>query len=96
MDRRKRALEALEMTAKFWSGKRVFVTGHTGFKGGWLCLWLQSLGAKVYGYALNAPTDPHLFGTARVGEGMAGNTDAGHIYQSKSSNMAVHIDGCAA
>ena len=59
-----------------YEGKRVLVTGHTGFKGGWLCLWLQSLGAKVYGYALEAPTDPHLFGAARVGEGMAGNTIA--------------------
>ena len=72
----KRALEVLEMSANFWTGKRVFITGHTGFKGSWLALWLQSLGAKVYGYALDAPTDPHLFGVARVGEGMAGNTIA--------------------
>lgn len=64
------------MTPDFWHGKRVFVTGHTGFKGGWLSLWLQSLGAKVHGYALDPPTDPHLFGVARVGEGMAGNTFA--------------------
>ena len=76
MGRWKCTLEALEVTARFWSGKRVFVTGHTGFKGGWLCLWLQSLGAKVYGYALDAPTDPHLFGIARVEEDMAGNTIA--------------------
>ncbi len=60
----------------FWRDKRVLVTGHTGFKGGWLCLWLQSLGAKVYGYALDTPTEPHLFGVARVGEGMAGSTIA--------------------
>lgn len=73
---RKRALEVLEMTANFWNDKRVFVTGHTGFKGGWLSLWLQSLGARVYGYALGAPTEPHLFGVARVGEDMAGNTFA--------------------
>ena len=64
------------MTAIFWNDKRVFITGHTGFKGSWLSLWLQLLGAKVYGYALEAPTDPHLFGVARVGEGMAGNTIA--------------------
>ena len=64
------------LSPAFWRGKRVLVTGNTGFKGGWLCLWLQSLGAKVYGYALDAPTDPHLFGVARVGEGMAGNTFA--------------------
>ena len=72
----KRALEVLEMSAIFWTGKRVFITGHTGFKGSWLALWLQSLGAKVYGYALDAPTDPHLFGVARVSEVMAGNTIA--------------------
>ena len=54
----------------FWNGKVVLVTGHTGFKGGWLCLWLQSLGAKVVGYALNPPTTPSLFEVAKVGEGM--------------------------
>jgi CDP-glucose 4,6-dehydratase len=45
----------------FWQDKRVFVTGHTGFKGSWLCLWLHSLGAKVTGYALPPPTRPNLF-----------------------------------
>lgn len=59
------------MSPDFWRGKRVFMTGHTGFKGGWLSLWLQSMGAEVYGYALNPPTDPNLFTVAKVGEGMA-------------------------
>lgn len=54
----------------FWEGKKILVTGHTGFKGSWLCLWLQSLGAEVAGYALNPPTDPSLFDVARVSEGM--------------------------
>jgi CDP-glucose 4,6-dehydratase len=55
----------------FWQGKRVFLTGHTGFKGGWLSLWLQRLGAQVQGYAL-APEGAHnLFTEARVAEGMA-------------------------
>ena len=58
------------MTPDFWRAKRVFLTGHTGFKGSWLSLWLQSLGAEVTGYALQPPSDPSLFETARVGEGM--------------------------
>lgn len=52
---------------KFWQGRRVFLTGHTGFKGSWLSLWLSSLGAEVKGYALNPPTSPSLFNEARVG-----------------------------
>ena len=56
----------------FWRGKRVFLTGHTGFKGGWLSLWLQQLGAELLGFALE-PTERHsLFNEARVGDGMAG------------------------
>lgn len=56
----------------FWRGRRVFLTGHTGFKGGWLSLWLQQLGAQVHGYALAPVGEHHLFGAARVGDGMAG------------------------
>lgn len=58
----------------FWRGKRVFLSGHTGFKGGWLSLWLQSLGAEVHGLALEAPTTPALFKEARVADGMAAST----------------------
>ena len=58
------------MNAKFWCGKRVFLTGHTGFKGGWLSLWLQSLGADVTGYALTPQTIPNLFEAAEVAQGM--------------------------
>ncbi|MFT0171972.1 CDP-glucose 4,6-dehydratase [Paraburkholderia mimosarum] len=54
----------------FWRDKKVFVTGHTGFKGSWLCLWLQRLGAQVSGYALAAPTTPSLFEVAHVARGM--------------------------
>jgi len=52
----------------FWQGKKVFLTGHTGFKGSWLCLWLSHMGAHVTGYALDPPTNPSLFELARIGE----------------------------
>jgi CDP-glucose 4,6-dehydratase len=58
------------MNPGFWRGKRVFLTGHTGFKGSWLALWLQSLGAELRGLALDPPTEPSLFEVARVGAGM--------------------------
>jgi len=58
------------MNSLFWSGKKVFVTGHTGFKGSWLCLWLQQLGVEVTGYALHPPTNPSLFEVAQVARGM--------------------------
>ncbi len=50
----------------FWRGRKVFLTGHTGFKGSWLCLWLHTLGAKVTGYALRPPTQPSLFEQADI------------------------------
>ena len=49
------------VTAEFWQGKRVFITGHTGFKGAWLSLWLKLLGARIIGYSLNPPSQPNLF-----------------------------------
>ena len=54
----------------FWRERRVLLTGHTGFKGAWLALWLQSLGARVTGYSAKVPTQPSLFELARVAEGM--------------------------
>jgi CDP-glucose 4,6-dehydratase len=54
----------------FWKNKKVFITGHTGFKGGWLSLWLQSLGANVKGYSLVPPTQPSLFEVAGVAANM--------------------------
>ncbi|MGV6860089.1 MAG: CDP-glucose 4,6-dehydratase [bacterium] len=58
------------MNPEFWKGKKVLVTGHTGFKGSWLSLWLQQTGAEVSGYALPAPTRPSLFEVADVARGM--------------------------
>ena len=54
----------------FWRGKRVFLTGHTGFKGSWLSLWLQSMGAQVKGFSLRPPTNPALFVEAHVADRM--------------------------
>lgn len=51
----------------FWKGRKVFLTGHTGFKGSWLSLWLESLGATITGYALAPPTQPSLFEQAQIG-----------------------------
>jgi CDP-glucose 4,6-dehydratase len=65
--------QARQVDPVFWRSRRVLVTGHTGFKGAWLCLWLQSLGAHVYGASLGVPSDPCLYELARVAEGMAGS-----------------------
>lgn len=62
------------MNPDFWYGKRVLLTGHTGFKGSWMALWLQSMGARVVGYALAPPTNPSLFDIADVGLGMTSVT----------------------
>jgi CDP-glucose 4,6-dehydratase len=59
-------VEGLVTRAEFWQGRRVLVTGHTGFKGSWLSLWLHSLGAKVTGFALPPTTEPSLYEMADV------------------------------
>lgn len=61
------------INASFWKGRKVFVTGHTGFKGSWLSLWLHHLGAQVTGYALDPPTQPSLYRLAKVDELMESN-----------------------
>ena len=62
------------MNPQFWKDKKIMVTGHTGFKGSWLSLWLKELGANVIGYSLAPPTNPSLFEIANVAEGMCSVT----------------------
>jgi CDP-glucose 4,6-dehydratase len=81
-------MEGLDVKPNFWRGKRVFLTGHTGFKGGWLSLWLQHLGADLTGYALEAPTIPNLFEKASI----AGNMQSiiGDIRDRAKLSAAIH------
>ncbi|MCU1723882.1 MULTISPECIES: CDP-glucose 4,6-dehydratase [unclassified Pseudomonas] len=60
-------METVGVSREFWEGKRVLLTGHTGFKGSWLALWLRELGAEVTGFALDPATEPSLFELANVG-----------------------------
>ena len=75
------------MTVEFWKSKKVLITGHTGFKGSWLSLWLQSLGADVVGYALSPPTEPNLFNIARVADGM--NSVTGNVLNRDDLHNAI-------
>ena len=75
------------MNIEFWSGKKVFLTGHTGFKGSWLSLWLQQLGAEVTGYALQPPTNPSLFEVANIAQGM--RSIIGDIRDAEALNKAM-------
>ena len=78
-----------DLVTSAWQGRRVFVTGHTGFKGGWLALWLTQLGAAVCGYALDPPGRPSLFVEARVGKEIqderANVLDLEHLSQSMAA-----------
>lgn len=61
------AMRRINVDHKFWSGKNIFLTGHTGFKGAWLSLWLTSMGAKVTGYSLPPATTPNLYDILNIG-----------------------------
>ncbi len=62
------------MNSNFWKNKKVLLTGHTGFKGSWLSIWLKKLGAELIGFSKDIPTNPSLFEIARVSEGMTSIT----------------------
>ena len=59
-------MKPFRVDPRFWNGKKVFLTGHTGFKGAWLSLWLCSMGAKVTGYALAPNTTPNLYDVLKI------------------------------
>ena len=63
-------MENMGINKKFWKNKKVLITGHTGFKGGWLSLWLKHLGAEVIGVSLEPPTKPSIYESISVAEGM--------------------------
>ena len=65
---RARPLEDVGVNTTFWRGRRVLMTGHTGFKGAWLALWLQRLGAELCGFALAPPSQPSLFEAIGIGQ----------------------------
>ena len=65
--------------AAFWHGKRVLLTGHTGFKGGWLALWLQRLGAQVTALALPPSTEPSLFASAKIAQACDSKIGRAHV-----------------
>jgi len=76
MGQRTGALEGVAMMRSFWQGKRVFLTGHTGFKGGWLALWLSDMGAEVHGFALAPPTEPNFFTSCDLAARLASHSVA--------------------
>jgi len=98
MDLRPGEMENLVISSSFWLGKRVFVTGHTGFKGSWLALMLSRLNARATGYALAPPSTPDLFTLARVGafiDDIRGDvTDLDHLRAAMSAvapEIVVHM-----
>ncbi len=98
MGQRESSLEKMVIDSAFWKNKKVLVTGHTGFKGGWLSLWLQSIGANVIGYALQPSTTPSLFEVAQVGKGMTSIIgdirDLAHIqavFQEHRPEIVIHM-----
>ena len=99
MGQQQGALEGLEVNPSFWRGKSVFMTGHTGFKGSWLALWLTGAGARVHGFSLAPPTETNLFTEARVADGLASHTigdicdpaSLGAAMQAAAPDVVLHL-----
>jgi CDP-glucose 4,6-dehydratase len=85
-------VENLGVNAGFWKGRKVFLTGHTGFKGAWLALWLQLLGARVHGFSLQPGTTPSMFDACRIGDGM--ESEIGDIRDAALIRQAIERSGC--
>ena len=81
--------KTLSPTSEFWAGRRVFITGHTGFKGSWLTLFLEFLGAEVYAYALAPPTEPNLFTLVPSCAGQTGRSTINDVRDLKSLTSAL-------
>ena len=61
-------MESLEVNKNFWRNKKVLITGHTGFKGSWLSIWLEYLGAEIVGVSIDPPTTPSLYLLSNIGD----------------------------
>lgn len=85
-----RSMETVEVNRNFWKGQRVFLTGHTGFKGGWLALWLGDMGAKVYGYALTPLAEVNFFSVCNLRPRLTASTIA-DIRDDVALNQAMKI-----
>ena len=89
----------MKPSSQFWKGRRVFITGHTGFKGGWLAFWLTEMGADVHGFSLAPETDDNLFETIKLQRRLAGHTigdirDANQLLnamQSSGAEVVFHL-----
>ena len=81
-------MEGIGMSRSFWAGKRVFITGHTGFKGGWLALWLADMQAEVHGYALAPLTEPSFFTLCNIEKSIASST-LGDIRDAETLSLAL-------
>ena len=83
-------MESVGLNSKFWSGKKVLITGHTGFKGSWLSLWLEALGAEPVGYSIGVPTVPSLYDLAHVANDMTAITGDVRDLDQLKAVMAKH------